>query len=67
MAVKAPPIEGKANAACVEALATALDLRRNQVEIDPGAKSRRKRVLVHGNAPTLRDRLQALASSPALR
>ncbi len=66
VAVKAPPVEGKANAACVQALAKALDLRRSEVEIDPAAKSRRKRVLVHGDAETLRARLLALASSPAL-
>ncbi len=67
VAVKAPPVDGKANAACVQALADALNLRRSEVEIDPAAKSRRKRVLVRGDAEDLGARLLALASSPALR
>ncbi len=67
VAVNAPPVEGKANAACVRAIAAALDLRRSAVEIDPAAKSRRKRVLVRGDPQELSPRLQALASSPPLR
>ncbi len=67
VAVKPPPVEGKANAACVLAIAAALDLRRSEVEIDPAAKGRRKRVLVRGDPQDLSARLQALASSPPLR
>ena len=58
----APPVDGAANAACVKALATALELPRGAVEIDPGTAHRRKRVRVRGDATTLRDRLYALAS-----
>jgi uncharacterized protein len=44
----APPVEGAANAALVEFLATALDLPRRDVTIVGGKKSRDKRVRVAG-------------------
>ncbi|HON59544.1 MAG TPA: DUF167 domain-containing protein [Smithella sp.] len=44
--VTAPPVEGAANAACIKLLASALGLKKSQMEISTGAKSRRKTVTV---------------------
>lgn len=48
VAVTAPPQDGRANAALVEALAEALGVRRSQVELLGGATGRDKRFLVRG-------------------
>lgn len=61
VAVREPPVEGKANAACVRALAEALGVPRAAVSLDPGAKGRRKRVEVAGEPAALAARLAALA------
>jgi uncharacterized protein (TIGR00251 family) len=58
------PVEGAANAACVEALARALGVRSRAVELDPGSRSRRKRVKVVGEAGPLARRLEELAAEP---
>ena len=58
-------MEGAANAACVEALARALGVRSTAVELDPGSRSRRKRVNVVGEAGALARRLEVLATDPA--
>jgi uncharacterized protein (TIGR00251 family) len=42
----APPVEGAANKLCVEFLAKALKVRKSDVEIIHGQKSRSKKVLV---------------------
>ncbi|RIL05651.1 MAG: hypothetical protein DCC71_09685 [Proteobacteria bacterium] len=55
VAVQEPPVEGAANAACVRALARALGVGRGSVEIDPGAKGRRKLVRVHAAPPRCAD------------
>jgi uncharacterized protein (TIGR00251 family) len=65
VSVSAPPAGGAANAACVEALARALEVRRGAVELDPGSRSRRKRVRVLGEAGALARRLRELARGPA--
>jgi uncharacterized protein len=44
--VIAQPVEGTANIACINLLAKALKLRKSQLEILAGAKSRKKVVLV---------------------
>lgn len=44
----APPVEGKANAALVEFMAEALKVRKKQVSIKSGDKSRHKIVAVSG-------------------
>ena len=46
--VRAPPVDGKANAELVEFLAGELGVPRGAVEIAAGATSRGKRVLVSG-------------------
>jgi uncharacterized protein (TIGR00251 family) len=44
----APPVEGQANRALVEFLSGLLGVKKTQVEIKAGGKSRTKRVLVKG-------------------
>jgi uncharacterized protein YggU (UPF0235/DUF167 family) len=44
--VAAPPIGGRANSECVEFIAELLGVRKSQVEIASGDKSRLKRVRV---------------------
>jgi uncharacterized protein (TIGR00251 family) len=66
VAVTAPPVSGRANKACVEALAKALGVSKSSVEIDPATKKRRKRVRVRGDSERLAERLHVLASHPGL-
>ena len=42
----APPVEGAANEACIRLLADELKLKKSQLEIFSGYKSRKKTVLV---------------------
>ena len=44
----APPVEGKANEALLEFLADELDVPRRSVQLEAGAQSRLKRVLIQG-------------------
>jgi uncharacterized protein (TIGR00251 family) len=48
VAVTAPPEDGKANQALVEALRKALGVKRSQVELVGGQTSRDKRFLIRG-------------------
>jgi uncharacterized protein (TIGR00251 family) len=48
IAVAAPPVDGKANEALIEFLREALQLKRSQLEIIRGDKSRQKHVLLRG-------------------
>jgi uncharacterized protein (TIGR00251 family) len=61
--VDAPPVEGRANAACRRALARALGVPASAVELDAGAKGRRKRVRVSGDARAVETRLRDLAEA----
>lgn len=63
VAVAAPPVDGGANAACVEALARALAVKRSAVSIDLGSRGRRKRVRVEGDFEALSVRLEELAAA----
>jgi uncharacterized protein (TIGR00251 family) len=47
----APPVEGAANAALIDFLASALDLPRRSIRIVGGERSRRKRVAIAGMTP----------------
>lgn len=49
IALHAPPVEGRANAALVEFLADLLHLRRSDIEIAGGAHSRTKLVLIRNH------------------
>lgn len=64
--VQAPPVAGRANAACVEALAQAFGIKRRDVELDPNARGRRKRVRLIGDVQALEERLRELAGSGRL-
>ena len=56
VAVTAPPVDGAANAAVIEALAAAFGVRRAAVSIVRGETGRRKTVRIEGGrAATLED------------
>jgi uncharacterized protein len=58
LSLTAPPVEGKANAACIEFFANLLKVPRSSVTIAAGQTSRNKRIAVAGlTAQQLRDRL----------
>jgi len=64
VSLSAPPVEGRANEALVRFLADVLDVRRWQVEIVSGLRSRHKIVRVTDIAPVeLRGRLEEIARS----
>jgi len=60
VALTAPPVDGKANAACIEFLARLLKVPRSSVTIASGETSRNKVVRVTGlSAEEVRSRLAA--------
>lgn len=50
LALTAPPLEGRANKACIEFLANLLDVPRSSVTIASGETSRRKVIRVTGRS-----------------
>jgi len=46
--LKAPPVEGRANAALIKFLAKTLGLKQNQIEIAAGQTGRHKRIRLQG-------------------
>ena len=59
IALTAPPIDGRANEACIEFLAELLELPRSSITILSGQTSRNKVVQVTGlSSDTLRQRLE---------
>jgi len=59
VAVTAPPVEGEANAAVIEALAEALGIKRREVSLVRGEAGRKKTVRIAGlSAATLFARLE---------
>jgi len=62
--VTAPPVEGAANAACVELLAKKLGLRKSQITIAAGERGRKKTIVVSGvDKALLEKRLRELAGA----
>ena len=58
LALTAPPVDGKANEACIEFFAKLLNLPRSSVTIAAGQTSRNKVICVSGlTAQQVRDRL----------
>jgi uncharacterized protein (TIGR00251 family) len=58
VALTAPPVDGKANAACIEFFAKLLNVPRSSVTIASGQSSRNKVIRVSGiTAQQVRDRL----------
>ncbi len=63
IAVAAPPVDGKANAAVIEFLADLLAIKRGQIEIIAGETSRDKRLLIRGlDHEELQTKLTALVA-----
>ena len=61
LALTAPPIEGRANEACIEFLAKFLNVPRSSVTIAAGESSRQKLVRVAGvQAAQVEDKLRAI-------
>ena len=61
IAVTAPPEDGRANAALIQTLREALDLKRSQVELLSGLTSRDKRFLIRGlTVEEVRERLATM-------
>jgi hypothetical protein len=61
IALTAPPVDGKANEACIEFFADALKLSRSSITIAAGHSSRNKVIRVTGiTAAELRKRLKLL-------
>jgi uncharacterized protein YggU (UPF0235/DUF167 family) len=69
VAVREPPVEGAATAACARALARALGVRSAAVQLAPNARGRRKRVVIEAaDRVALTERLRALArEAPSAR
>ncbi len=57
VAVNAPPVDGKANAALVSLIATSLGVTKAAVTVSAGASARRKLLFIAGDVAALRDRL----------
>ena len=64
LALTAPPLEGKANAAVIDFLADFFDIPRSSVTIASGATSRLKVIRISGaNLQTLEQRLRKLGDN----
>ena len=59
VAVTAPPVDGAANQAVIQALADAFGVRRGDVEIVHGATGKRKTVRIAGASAATLERLRA--------
>lgn len=66
VAVQAPAVDGKANAAVLRQLATAFDLRPRDFTLVHGELGRDKRLLVAGNPEKLLSRYRMLCADPTL-
>ncbi len=63
IALRSAPVDGEANAALIAFLAKALRVPRKSVSLVQGEASRRKTVLVEGDADDLMARIEALLPS----
>ena len=66
VAVQAPAVDGKANAAVIKDLAAAFNLRARDFTIVHGELARDKRLLVQGDETELAKRLEELSGDPRL-
>lgn len=57
VAVDAPPVDGKANAALIALVASSLGVAKSAVSLAAGAGGRHKLLMVEGDLARLRDRL----------
>jgi uncharacterized protein (TIGR00251 family) len=57
----APPVDGAANAACIEFLAKSLDIPKNRIEIISGQTGRTKLLKIFGvKSEDLKDKIEEL-------
>jgi uncharacterized protein (TIGR00251 family) len=61
--ITAPPVEGRANEDCIRFLASLLNVKRTDIAITAGHKSKNKRVTVAGLTPG--DILRAISPAPS--
>lgn len=66
VAVQAPAVDGKANAAVIKELALAFNLRARDLTIVHGELARDKRLIVKGDVIELAKRLEELLGDPKL-
>lgn len=66
VAVQAPAVDGKANAAVIKKLAAAFDVRARDFTIVHGELGRDKRLLIVGNKDALQGRCDELLGDPKL-
>ena len=66
VAVQAPAVDGKANAAVIKELALVFNLRARDFTIVHGELARDKRLIVNGNEKDLSMRLNELSGDPRL-
>ena len=66
VAVQAPAVDGKANAAVVKELAKAFDLRPRDFTLVFGELGRDKRLVVEGDSMQLQERYEELCRDPKL-
>ena len=66
VAVQAPVVDGKANAAVIKELAAAFNLRARDFTIVHGELARDKRLLVQGNETKLAQQLEELSGDSKL-
>lgn len=65
--IAAPPAEGAANAALVDLLSSALQVRKRDVTLQSGATGRAKQFLIEGDSASLVARLDAIVREIAAR
>jgi len=58
--ITSPPVEGKANEACIRVLSDLLGVRKSQITIVSGHKSRNKRIAVSGIG---KENIESIASA----
>ena len=66
VAVQAPAVDGKANAAVIKELASAFNCRARDFTIVFGELGRDKRLLINGDPATLQQRYEELLGDPKL-
>ena len=66
VAVQAPAVDGKANAAVIKELASAFGVRARDFTIVYGELGRDKRILVDGDEHMLQEKLNELIGDPTL-
>ena len=66
VAVQAPAVDGKANAAVIKELALAFNLRARDLTIVHGELARDKRLIIDGDENELAKRLKELSGDPKL-